>query len=76
MKKGFYFLFIFCIVFLSIIKSTVLKSSIIVELSNFLFHLSQFLLHVFWDSVVGVREGNGNPLRYSCLENLVDGGAW
>ena len=21
-------------------------------------------------------EGNGNPLRYSCLENLMDGGAW
>ena len=22
------------------------------------------------------REGNGIPLQYSCLENLVDGGAW
>ena len=22
------------------------------------------------------REGNGNPLQYSCLENLVDRGAW
>ena len=21
-------------------------------------------------------EGNGNPLQYSCLENLVDRGAW
>ena len=21
-------------------------------------------------------EGNGSPLQYSCLENLVDGGAW
>ena len=21
-------------------------------------------------------EGNGNPLQYSCLENLRDGGAW
>ena len=21
-------------------------------------------------------EGNGNPLQYSCLENLLDGGAW
>ena len=21
-------------------------------------------------------EGNGNPLRYSCLGNLMDGGAW
>ena len=23
-----------------------------------------------------IREGNGNPLQYSCLENPVDGGAW
>ena len=23
-----------------------------------------------------VEEGNGNPLQYSCLENLMDGGAW
>ena len=23
-----------------------------------------------------VREGNGNPLQYSCLENPMDGGAW
>ena len=22
------------------------------------------------------REGNGNPLQYSCLESLMDGGAW
>ena len=22
------------------------------------------------------REGNGTPLRYSCLENPMDGGAW
>ena len=22
------------------------------------------------------REGNGNPLQYSCLENPKDGGAW
>ena len=23
-----------------------------------------------------VGEGNGNPLQYSCLENLMAGGAW
>ena len=23
-----------------------------------------------------VREGNGTPLQYSCLENSMDGGAW
>ena len=22
------------------------------------------------------EEGNGNPLKYSCLENSMDGGAW
>ena len=22
------------------------------------------------------REGNGNPLQYSCLENPIDRGAW
>ena len=23
-----------------------------------------------------IREGNGNPLQYSCLENPMDGGAF
>ena len=23
-----------------------------------------------------LREGNGNPLQYSCLENPIDRGAW
>ena len=23
-----------------------------------------------------LREGNGNPLQYSCLENPMEGGAW
>ena len=23
-----------------------------------------------------LREGNGNPLQYSCLENLMEGGTW
>ena len=23
-----------------------------------------------------IREGNGTPLQYSCLENPMDGGAW
>ena len=27
-----------------------------------------------WERSSG--EGNGNPLQYSCLENLMDGGAW
>ena len=27
-------------------------------------------------TVYEIREGNGNPLQYSCLENPVDRGAW
>ena len=26
--------------------------------------------------VIAAREGNGNPLQYSCLENPWDRGAW
>ena len=31
---------------------------------------------LFSHVVVDVREGNGTPLQYSCLENPMDGGAW
>ena len=31
---------------------------------------------VFLVVMYGCREGNGNPLQYSCLENPMDGGAW
>ena len=30
----------------------------------------------FQFSLSCIREGNGNPLQYSCLENPTDGGAW
>ena len=38
-------------------------------------------IHLFLDFVCilvneWVREGNGTPLQYSCLENPMDGGAW
>ena len=26
--------------------------------------------------MINLREGNGTPLQYSCLENPMDGGAW
>ena len=29
-----------------------------------------------WVGKISPREGNGNPLQYSCLENLMDKGAW
>ena len=31
---------------------------------------------IFWFAEFGLGEGNGTPLRYSCLENPMDGGAW
>ena len=34
---------------------------------------SKFIIVQFWRSD---GEGNGTPLQYSCLENLMDGGAW
>ena len=33
-----------------------------------------FIIILFLLSCVG--EGNGNPLQYSCLENLMERGAW
>ena len=40
-------------------------------------------LPIMWETQVqspgwekSPREGNGNPLQYSCLENPMDGGAW
>ena len=29
-----------------------------------------------WRGVAKIREGNGTPLQYSCLESPMDGGAW
>ena len=34
------------------------------------------LIIYFICSSVYIREGNGTPLQYSCLENPMDGGAW
>ena len=36
--------------------------------------LEVLLAFLYLDSIL--REGNGNPLQYSCLENPVDRGAW
>ena len=39
----------------------------------------QSVLIVLWNSVyieLTIREGNGTPLQYSCLENPMDRGAW
>ena len=31
---------------------------------------------IFLGSKITAREGNGNPLQYSCVENPMDRGAW
>ena len=36
------------------------------------FQMAYVLLTISWY----IREGNGTPLQYSCLENPLDGGAW
>ena len=33
-------------------------------------------MHLIPESGRSLREGNGNPLQYSCLENPMDRGAW
>ena len=38
-------------------------------------HLTSCVM-LFKVSRFSVREGNGTPLQYSCLENPMDGGAW
>ena len=41
-----------------------------------IFPLSKWLHSVWWCPGSSIREGNGTPLQYSCLENPIDGGAW
>ena len=38
--------------------------------------LSQITLLFLVRAQVGLGEGNGTPLQYSCLENPMDGRAW
>ena len=40
------------------------------------FLCSIFLLSIYQHLTYDTREGNGNPLQYSCLENPMDEGAW
>ena len=45
--------------------------------STFLTALCLSLLVILsWRLLQCLREGNGTPLQYSCLENPIDGGAW
>ena len=44
------------------------------RIEGYHYHLSKFHIHVLVYCIGG--EGNGTQLQYSCLENLMDGGAW
>ena len=39
-------------------------------------HFSSHYIYIFFALFIIVGEGNGNPLQNSCLENLMDRGAW
>ena len=45
----------------------------IIEFPNYKFKAHLQILSVF---ILTDREGNDNPLQYSCLENPMDRGAW
>ena len=50
----------------------------VLHLCLFMLLACYFLVSVVYLSGFGhrVREGNGTPLQYCCLENPMDGGAW
>ena len=54
------------------------QSFIFIILFNFHNNLVRYAVQMIYYSrfIVEDREGNGNPLQYSCLENPVDRGAW
>ena len=50
-----------------------LESIAILTIQHLPIHEHEVSLHLFRCSS---HSANGNPLQYSCLENLMDGGAW
>ena len=48
-------------------------SLLLSHIQGYHYHLSKFHIYVL---VYCIREGDGTPLQYSCLENPMDGGAW
>ena len=44
--------------------------------NSFFFFFPNFKLFILYWGMVAQGEGDGTPLQYSCLENLMDGGAW
>ena len=71
--------YIFCISLWVIIEDGVIRKSVCGEwrLNVFSILMMEFLRFLIRDEVIQyLREGNGNPLQYSCLENPMDRGAW
>ena len=61
------------------IKSLNLLRRIQSEKENNVHNIHLYFQNVFLYIIVAIlyiREGNGTPLQYSCLENPTDGGAW
>ena len=49
-------------------------SLLLSRIQGYRYHLSKF--HIYALVYCIVREGNGTPLQYSCLENPMDRGNW
>ena len=45
-----------------------------IYIETFQTNLSNILIN--YCIMLSIREGNGTPLQYSCLENPMDGGVW
>ena len=84
-------LFLCLISFLFVLPQCLLRLTALNFFKEQLFHASQVVqvvknpptnagdvrdMHSILGSVRSPREGNGNTLQYSCLENPMDGGAW
>ena len=51
------------------------QNRIVLHITGEMASLTSYLLNVC-SAPYSSGEGNGNPLQYSCLEDLMDGGAW
>ena len=67
-----------CVHVLAIINSAAVNMGVHVSLGTMSFsgYMPRSGITGSYGSSISPREGNGNPLQYSCLENPVDRGAW